>query len=668
VTVPAGMATPAPQQTAPPLTEDEFNALKASHQQSATGGDGSVMSEADFNALKAQSGAPADGENVDANDSVLSQLGHRGLAAARTLVHGALSIPAGIIGLPSAASKLLSNVPITAPAGLGMGAAVASKELGAAGDAVEPVRAGLQGAADAIAPKAAPNELGLAAHPAIGNALSTGLDVLGGVGAGAGIGGIFGKVGSMIGGGSAAPETRLATAVSSGIADAPAGTAVSATAMPADYAPSIASWARRQDPAAARVIEGGLRARSEQQFPAIAKALGDATGIDVGSLSTDIPQQISSMKATAAPLYDQAYASPDITDPRVVQPFLKIPRLQEAYAAGNKIAEAEGNPLPPLPKGNGQPKWVQQMADVLGRDPTPEEMQSATANNPSLANQQAPGISVRALDYAKRGLNDIINGKNNSAGVVPRGEARALQNTLRGVLSAADESVPAFGQARQAASQGFGLDDAASQARQDFASHGAATPEDVGSRLESMPDPERRIYTQAAIDQTLTNVKNLQGSATGRADLASKLWSSIGGRGKLTALVGDPDKADALGNALEDLASQQETMRAVTGGSQTAEKLATDNQVGGALSAAHDVMGTVKGNPVSMLKLLGRIGTRNTAAKDAAAARQLAPMLVQQGPDALSALQAAAAKVGTRPIVRAPTLIGAGIGGAATAP
>lgn len=603
----------------------------------------------------------ADGGNVDENKSVLGQLAGREWAGARTLIHGALSIPAGIASLPALGAKALSYAPQGVPE-----AQIGQKVLGGIADAVEPVRAGLQGVADAIAPVAQPNEIGFAEHPKVGNAISAGLDLVGGAGGGAVTGGLLGRVSKLVGG--AAPETRIAAAVSTGMGDLPVGAhAVTSTSMPADFAPELAGWARRQDPVAARIIESGLKQRAAQQYPAIASALQDATGENVNTLASDIPHQIASMKASATPFYDAAYKAPDITDPAFVQQFQALantPGGKQAYATAERIAAAEGNPIPAIPKGNGQPKWVQQMAEVLGRDPSPEEMAAAQAHNPSLANQpSAPGIGVRTLDLFKRGLDDVIQQRGDATATLGRQEGRALQSRLTPLLQSADQLVPDYGTARSTASQGFGLDDAASQARKDFSSANAATQEEVAQRVGALPAPEKRIYVQAAIDQSLNNLEGIQGSATGRADLATKLWSSIGGRGKLTALIGDPQKADALGDAMENLAAQHETLRSVTGGSQTAEKLATDSRMGNLISNAATTMSAMHGNPVSMLKLLGKVAAKAGGAKDAAEARQIAPLLVSQGPDVLNALQSAAKQTAARAAgSRVPTLLGAGVG------
>ena len=482
-------------------------------------------------------------------------------------------------------------------------------------------------------------------------------------------GGLLGKAASLLSG--AAPETRLASAVASGVSDLPAGTAATtATTMPADLAPELASWARRQSPQAARVIEGGLRARSAQQFPAIAQALQDATGENVATLGTDIPQQIASMKASAAPFYNAAYKAPDITDPGFVQQFQSLvgtPGGKQAYATAERIAAAEGAPIPSygkvVAKGPEIPEWVQNSTNP---NTLPNYMQAMAAEGGA----QGGSVGVRTLDLFKRGLDNVIQQRGDATATLGRQEGRALQSRLTPLLQSADQLVPDYGAARGTASQGFGLDDAASQARKDFASAAAATPEEVSQRVATLPAPERRIYTQAALDQTLSNLQAVQGSATGRADLATRLWSSIGGRGKLTALIGDPGKADALGNAMENMAAQQETMRSVTGGSQTAEKFAADQRFGNAIGAAHDVIGTMGGNPLAALKLAGRAGAmfgRNTAARDA---ERLAPLLVKQGPGVLNALNQAAQSAAARATIvrRLPAVIGAGAGGGAQAP
>lgn len=605
----------------------------------------------------------------NADKGLLGQLASREWAGAHSLVHGVLSIPAGVVGLPALASKAISHLPAAANDPVMQSA---GRVLGAVGDAVEPVQAGLQGVADAISPKASATDLGFTgAHwwdsPKIGNAISTGLDVVGGIGGGNAVGGLLGRVSKLVGG--AAPDTRVGAAMTTGINELPVGTkAITPTTMPADLAPDLASWARRQSPEAARIIEGGLKARSTQQYPQIAQALQDATGQNVGTLATDISDQIAQAKAAAAPHYQAAYAAPEITDPGFVQQFQALastPGGKQAYATAERIAQAEGTPIPSygkiISKGPDIPDWVRKSTNP---NTLPNYMQQMTAEG----GDATGSIGVRTLDLFKRGLDDVIQQRGDATATLGRQEGRALQSRLTPLLQSADQLVPDYGTARATASTGFGLDDAASQARHDFGSAGAATPEEVSQRLMGLSDPERRIYTQAGLQQVLDNLKAVQGSATGRADLATKLWSSIGGRGKLTALVGDSDKADALGDAMENLAAQQETLRSVTGGSQSAEKFATDARMGGRLKTFATAASALHGNPGAMLKLLGQAAEKAATMQSAQAAERMAPLLVKQGPDALRALQTAATQTAgnASSASRLPALLGAGAGAIGT--
>lgn len=406
----------------------------------------------------------------------------------------------------------------------------------------------------------------------------------------------------------------------------------SASRLPADQAQDLTRSLRGQSPQARQTIDDALNDRAQQQFPRIQDALGQSLGVNPASLHTDIADQITQAKSAAAPYYTKAYAAPDITDPAVVEPFLKIPRLQEAYAAGNRIAEAEpgGSPLPPLPKGTGQPQWVQQMTAVLGRPPTPQELAAAVAHNPQLATQPGPGISVRALDYAKRGLNDIINSKQDGTSSVGRSEARALQGTLKGILGAADQSVSDYGQARSLASSGFGLEDAAALGRQHFATNRVPI-EDVNEALAGFSPAERSIYTQAAAEQTLNNLKAATGSATGKADLVSKLWSSIGGQDKLEALAPTPAQGKQLAKTMEDLAGENAARDYIVRGSQTAPQGGLSQFFKTATPSLHTGIGMVKGNPMAWLKAASGVAQAANKQTGAKTAEQLAGYLTQPG-------------------------------------
>jgi hypothetical protein len=100
---------------------------------------------------------------------------------------------------------------------------------------------------------------------------------------------------------------------------------------------------------------------------------------------------------------------------------MKIPAFQEAHEIGRRIAKLEGVDLPPLTK---------EMVKVDGKS----------------LSEQVPQ-SVQAIDYMKRGLDDLIEGKMRS-GAMARTEARLLRQKLNGVLEKVDAAVPEYAKAR----------------------------------------------------------------------------------------------------------------------------------------------------------------------------------------------------------------------------
>ncbi|GEM_PF-4069990 len=623
--------------TGAPVSEEEFFS-RAAGQGPAVGADDGPM-------------APINPEHPDAQaffdhlaNTVSFGLGPKAVAAVQGIgdaLHGEgydygarLDAMRRMLAAEDAASPGASTVgsvagAVTSPVGLGIERGVAKVLPAAAGVLGRIGRAAVTGGALGGAYAAGTGDGSLsdrAAQVATGTA---GGAVAGGlIGA---VGGIAGKVLSFFHPPSAADQ--LASAVTTA---EPAST--SASRMPADQARDLARYLRGQSPAARETIDEALAARAKQQFQRVAATLADGMGVDPASTSQDIADQITSMKAAAAPHYDVAYRAPPITDPDFVKAFRALATTaggKSAYEAGARIAEVEGDPLPPISKGGGEPDWIAGMRAALGRDPTPEELQLASAHNPSLAPPTGPGVSVRQLDYFKRGLDALIDARQGSTATLNRQEGRALRMRLNGLLQQADQLVPEYGVARQTAAQGFGLEEAAALGRDHFASPSAATPEDVATTVATMSEPERRVYTQAAVGRTLDNLQATAGSATGRADLVSKLWSSIGGRDKLLAIAQSPAQGAQMAQALEDLANENETRAYVSRGSQTAPQASLASRFASgirrvvpspwvALEAAH-------GSPAAWTYIASRVPGALRTSGASAAADALAPLLVRPG-------------------------------------
>jgi len=311
------------------------------------------------------------------------------------------------------------------------------------------------------------------------------------------------------------------------------------------------------------------------------------------SASTDAI--IAKRAADARQLYQQAYASPDVSHPDIAE-AMKLPAFKAAYAKGQQLATIEGTPIP-------------------------KQTDPAT-------------MSVRALDYLKRGLNDVIDA-GTRGGNMARGEARALNARLRTVLDAADTQAPAFAAARSSFAGHSALVDAAENGTNFLNGH--VTAGDIAADLAAASPGEAQVYRTSAANSILNKIESARGSSTGKADLLSKVYDSVGGKAKLRALFPTPEAADAFETKMDRLATENATRRFVTTGSQTADKeqalkvLGGSNPVGVLATLAH-----AAAHPITAVSSgLQHAGDALAAQATQATATKLAPEIVSPNVSAI---------------------------------
>jgi hypothetical protein len=448
---------------------------------------------------------------------------------------------------------------------------------------------------------------------------------------GAGIGGVAGGVfGSVLQGlasriGRDAPAASLAGHLAQ--ADTPAASlAANPPSMLADALPGLTRTVRSAAPDIARPIDAALLARRQTQIPTIQTALEDGLGITRGDASAARDVIVANRAAAARPLYDAAYAGPDVSHPEIAS-AMKLPAFQQAYRKAQALAAIEGTPLP------------------------------APAN--------ASTMSVRGLDLLKRGLNDVVDA-GMRGGTMARGEARALNQRLRTVLTATDTQAPAFATARKSFAGHSALLDAAENGASFL--HPQTTAADISADLAALSPSEAQVYRTTAANALLNKVESFRGSASGKADLLSKVYDSVGGRNKILALFPTPEAGEAFDAQMQRLATENATYNHVTGGSQTTDKAAALKALTGSniLSGAAKVVGMAAHPMTAILHGGGAaLGARETTA----AARALAPELISSNVSALlqrlgaeQARQAAAQQAARAIAVRGGGLLGDALG------
>jgi hypothetical protein len=421
-------------------------------------------------------------------------------------------------------------------------------------------------------------------------------------------------------------------------ATSPSGS-TSPSAMLADEVPSVARAARGLSPEAQQTIDQGLTARSAQQVPRIQETLENVAGLQRGDMNQSIQAIIERQRQAAQALYPKAYASPDI--PVEDLPELKLPQFQAAYATGQRIAQTEGVKLPDLPQESNAGAFAKQFPGVDITAPGGQRLfQAWQSTQPNAATTAIP---IQALDYMKRGLDDMIRPRLGSVNTIGRQEGAALSSRLSDMLDRVDQQAPAYAAARGAFAGDARLLDAA-DAGQKFLTN-AMSPADVRDAMAQLGPGEQQIARKAALDQLMTRLEAAQNSATGKADLVSKFYSSIGGQAKVQALFGSGGNGQQLDQALKQIMTEQGTAQFVMGGSQTADKAAAQAAFGGTGGPSPlDLIHAAKHPAMAALTAAGRMAAQRAQTNQSTAATSMAPLLVQQNPDAVrqSVMQALA--------------------------
>jgi hypothetical protein len=292
---------------------------------------------------------------------------------------------------------------------------------------------------------------------------------------------------------------------------------------------------------------------------------------------------------TSRPLYQAAHAV-EVKDDRL-RKFFDIPEFQEAYKGAERIARLEGGSIPSLEK--------------MIKD--------------------GGAIPVKAIDYLKRGLDDMIDsgaGSGNSARSNAAGALRKLKNEM---LDVTDELVPEFMEARGFYRGESELLEALESGRGLFKMH----PDQAAQVLKNpkLSQGERDLMKRGMFEALADRIENIP---TGN-DIARRVGDRTLDRKRLRLLFDDDASFDRFKELLGQEARMHRTKNFQLGGSNTADKvmeLADLAGVGGFERMA-DMVGS---NPMGMLRGgLRALGRRLDESTGEATAEKLSPVLTAQG-------------------------------------
>lgn len=447
--------------------------------------------------------------------------------------------------------------------------------------------------------------------------------------------------------------------------------AVGVPSIPADLGDNargmFSSLARQPGPERS-TLRGSVIDRQMGQGERIRSAITEDLG-PIANVRQQSDALIQQGRDAAAPFYNRAYETPVPSTPEL-DAVLNTPFGRQAIGRARTIAanerrnpselnfalDAEGNPvMNPFPG--------RQVADDLAARAeldAAQEAYRAARNGPGdvdaartrIANARealrmsqqnlrgapdpnqaasVPTYTTQTLDYAKRGMDDILEEQRNQiTGRLVLDEAGRAQNGVRSeLLREVDRLNPSYGQARAAYAGPAAERDALALGRDAL----RMSPEDV----------------QVAAGR-LTPSQRSQFGLGYRTELSSQIDNRVDGADKVGALIGTPRKRAALAAAMGEtqgltrfnqrLSAEQaanETYRAVATGSATAGRLADDAVMGSdqaLLERAVDAgqrfrSGGVVGGGISLaLDALKSAGTYGFGKKAAAARSDAAGVLL----------------------------------------
>lgn len=269
-----------------------------------------------------------------------------------------------------------------------------------------------------------------------------------------------------------------------------------------------------------RALEERGAGQAERVKSDISKYLGENR--DPYEVAKEISER---QRSQAAPLYKSAYEKGAVINNPDINKFFELPQFQDAYKKAQRIAALEGDVLPDLSKG-------------------------------------AP-IDLRTLDYVKRGLDDIIQGGNQTGGLVGS-ELSALTKRKKEFVSLLDNEVPEYGEARKVWAGEQGTLEAVDAGKDFF----KLSSSEAKRTLDSLNPAEKDAFRIGAIDALRNRIET--GKDT--ADTVKRIFGSTEERNRIKSLFPDEDSFAKFSKDMQTEATMRMTQEKVLRGSQTAER------------------------------------------------------------------------------------------------
>lgn len=390
-----------------------------------------------------------------------------------------------------------------------------------------------------------------------------------------------------------------------------AGAPVVAGEIPGDLGREQIEFVTGQPSAKGLALGTKLSERHEGQYDRIMTGLKDATGSDFINVPHTEDELIAAQRAHAQPNYEAAYASGPFDSPNL-QAARKIPEFQKALEVGQKLAYHDdvlqamksGKPVPPPP--------APAVADgaALG-------VKAAGGGLPAAAEAPA-GVSIKALDYAKRYLDHVISGGAESGSSFSRTSAQTTSGLLKQILGEVDSSNPAYAKARSIYAGDARIREVLDQAK------GAVNmnPDDLTAWAKTLTPDEMSLAQKRFISE----LRAKAGNVNDRNDLTKQFLQNPNMRQRFQAMFPDQNTMETLGALKEREAGMARTHTMANTGSRTAPRLATNESNESVIGPADIGVGLISPRRAGM-RLIGDAGQLVHRQTKKALADALAPLL-----------------------------------------
>jgi len=272
-------------------------------------------------------------------------------------------------------------------------------------------------------------------------------------------------------------------------------------------------------------LEEFLQQRSAGAADRVRSAVQQRSGTAFEDVTASIDNLIAQQQQKAKPLYEAAFRAE--VDADVLGDVMKFDDFKQAYEQGVELARLEGNPIATL-------------AEMLERNT----------------------ISVRALDYMKRGLDDVTK---DVAGGVRGQRARVLRSRLNDVLERADELVPEYSLARATYAGDAAAIEAFENGISQFQTKSAG---EIAKVFEGLSEADQVFFRRGAIESIRRKLAKAVDEGR-NPDLTRLVIGGSEQRDKLRIILGSDEAMEAMLKQLRSESNMHRVAQRITGGSQT---------------------------------------------------------------------------------------------------